>query len=72
MVNQEKMRELDSHWKEVMGLAEQYGFITQAYGGAAILLTHRNQLDADGEEAYISRQGSMFGIDVKGSNERSS
>lgn len=64
MVNQEKMKELDSHWKEVMGLAEQYGFLTQAYGGAAILLTHRNQLDADGEETYILRQRSMFGIDV--------
>ncbi len=44
MVNQEKMKELDSHWKEVMDLAWQYGFIAQAYGGMAILLTHKNQL----------------------------
>lgn len=41
MVNQEKMKELDSHWKEVMDLAWQYGFIAQAYGGMAILLTHK-------------------------------
>lgn len=63
-VDQEKVKELDSHWKEVMDLAKQYGFIGQAYGGTAILLTHQNQLEADGEEKYIDRQKNMFGIDV--------
>lgn len=65
VVNQEKVRELDSHWKEVMDLAEQYGFIGQAFSGTAILLTHQNQLEADGEEKYIHRQKNMFGIDMK-------
>jgi hypothetical protein len=64
MVNHEKMKELDSHWNEVMGLAEQYGFIGQAAGGTAILLTHDNQLEADGEEKYLYRQRSLFGIDL--------
>ena len=63
-VNQEKIKELDSHWKEVMDLAEQYGFIGRAFGGAAILLTHKRQLETDGEEKYICRQKNMFGIDV--------
>lgn len=64
MVNQEKMKELDSHWQEVMDLAEKYGFIGQAAKGTAILLTHKNQLEADGEEKYIYRQRSLFGIEV--------
>ena len=64
MVDQEKMKELDSHWKDVMDLAEQYGFIGQAVGGTAILLTHKNKLEADGEEKYIYRQRSLFGIEV--------
>ncbi len=44
MVDQEKMKELDSHWKDVMDLAERYGFIGQSAVGTAILLTHKNQL----------------------------
>ncbi len=64
MVNQEKMKELDSHWKEVMALAQQYGFIAHACGGTAILLTHKNQLEGDGEETYVHRQHSMFGIEM--------
>ncbi len=65
MINREKLKELDSHWKEVMDMAEKYGFIAQAAGGTAILLTHRNQLETDGEEKYIYRQKSMFEIDME-------
>ncbi len=65
MVNQEKLKELDSHWKDVMDLAQKYGFIAQAAGGTAILLTHKNQLEADGEEKYLYRQRSLFEIDMK-------
>lgn len=65
MLNREKLKELDSHWKEVMDLAAKYGFIGQAYGGTAILLTHKNQLEADGEEKYIYRQRQMFGNDME-------
>lgn len=70
MVDTEKAKELDSHWKEVMDLAQQYGFIGRAYGGTAILMTHKNQLDADGEEKYLLRQRSMFRIDM-GKNDES-
>lgn len=64
MVNIEKLKELDSHWKDVMDLEQQYGFIGQAAGGTAILLTHKNKLETDGEEKYLYRQRSMFGIDM--------
>ena len=33
MVDHNKMKEMDSHWKEVMNLAEKYGFIGQAVEG---------------------------------------
>lgn len=64
MINHKKVEELDRHWKEVMDLAQQYGFIGYAYGGTAILLTHRNQIKKDGAEKYLFRQRSMFGIDM--------
>ena len=31
------------NWDEVMGLAQKHGFITMAYGGVAILMSHENQ-----------------------------
>ena len=46
----------DQHWKEVMELAERYGFIAQAYGGSALLLTHRVQLEQYGERGYLQIQ----------------
>lgn len=64
-VNEEKLKELDSHWSEVLGLAVQYGFVVQAYGGTATLLTHKNQLEAAGEEQYIARQRDMNRIDME-------
>lgn len=65
MINAEKIKELDSHWKEVMDAAEQYGFITQAYGGVAQLCTHKRQIEAFGEEKHIDRQRQMFGIELE-------
>lgn len=38
-------REHDTHWEEVIQLAEKYGFVRQAYGGAAILVTHEDMTD---------------------------
>ena len=64
MLNLEKIKELDSHWSEVMELAVKYGFVRQAAGGSAVLLTHKNQLEAEGEERYIYLQKGMHGIDV--------
>lgn len=49
-------QEADQHWQEVMELAERYGFIVQAYGGTAILITHRNQLKQYGEPEYLRIQ----------------
>ena len=64
MLDMEKIKELDSHRKEVMDLAVKYGFVRQAAGGTAVLLTHKNQLEAEGEEKYIYLQKGMNGIDV--------
>lgn len=58
------MEEMDSHWQEVMELAEKYGFICQAAKGTVILLMHKNQLETDGEEQYIHRQRSLFGMEM--------
>lgn len=46
----------DQHWSEVMSLAERYGFIAQAYGGTALLITHRVQLEEYGERGYLRIQ----------------
>lgn len=53
MLNIEKIKEFDSHWQEVMDLAVKYGFVRQAAGGTAVLLTHKNQLKSEGEEKYV-------------------
>lgn len=63
-VNMYKLKELDGHWNEVMELAVKYGFVTQAYGGTAMLATHKNQLEALRAENYIQRQHDMNGIDM--------
>lgn len=57
MVDKDKAAQMDAHWKEVMDLAEQYGFIAQAAGGTAILLTHRNQIEADGRRSICIDKG---------------
>lgn len=64
-INEGKLKELDSHWNEVVSLAVQYGFVVQAYGGTVTLLTHKNQLEAVGEKAYIARQRCMNYIDME-------
>lgn len=64
-VNTDKLAELDGHWNEVMELARQYGFITQAYGGTAVLMTHKNQLEQLGAERYIYWQQNLNRIDME-------
>ena len=68
MIDNEKMKNLDSHWQEVMKLAEKYGFIVNAYGGTATLATHENQIEAFKEENYLFRQRDMFGINMEAEN----
>jgi hypothetical protein len=46
------MSQADAHWEEVLKLAEQHGFIVQAFGGAAVLATHAVQIEQYGEERY--------------------
>lgn len=46
----------DQHWSEVMDAAKRYGFVAQAYGGTALLLTHRVQLDMEKEVISASRR----------------
>lgn len=48
--------EADGHWREVMEIAERYGFIIQAYGGVAMLATHKNQIEQYGEVRYLRTQ----------------
>ena len=48
--------EADRHWREVMALAEQYGFILTACGGTAVLSTHRSQLEELSEVEYLRIQ----------------
>ncbi len=64
-VSMEKIKGMDSHWQEVMNMAKQYGFIIQSYGGSAVLLTHKNQLEARGAEQYLFTQKQMFGNDME-------
>lgn len=55
-VPKEPGRIADRHWQEVMDAAKKYGFIAQAYGGTALLLTHRVQLEEYGERGYLRIQ----------------
>ena len=50
-----RLEEMDSHWDEVMRLAERYGFISQAYGGAAIVTTNHAYLEANGPKRLARR-----------------
>ena len=65
MIDDNNIKELDSHWNEVMELAKSYGFICQGFGGTATLATHKNQIEAFGEEQYARRQREMFGRKIK-------
>lgn len=64
MVNKEKIKEMDSHWTEVMNLAEKYGFLCQAFAGTATLATHKNQVETFEEKEYLHRQKELFRIDM--------
>lgn len=61
----EYIKEQDSHWQEVMKLAEKYGFIWNAYGGVATLAVHEEQLKSLGKEDYIKRQKTMWNVELK-------
>ena len=51
----DKLEELDSHWTEVVKLAEKYGFIVQSYGGVAVLATHAEYWNVRGSKALADR-----------------
>lgn len=50
-----RLQELDSHWTEVMKLAEKYGFIMQSYGGVATLATNAEYRRVNGSKALADR-----------------
>lgn len=50
-----KLEELDSHWQEVMELAERYGFIVQSFGGTATLATHTEYIEHLGHDKAAQR-----------------
>lgn len=52
---EDKLQELDSHWTEVMKLAEKYGFIMQSYGGVATLATNAEYQNVNGSKALADR-----------------
>ena len=52
---EDKLQELDSHWTEVMKLAEKYGFIMQSYGGVATLATNAEYRNVNGSKALADR-----------------
>ncbi len=64
MIDKEKMEALDAHWNEAIKIMEEYGFITQAYGGVSVVMTHKRQLEMWGEEKYLQRQKEMFRRDM--------
>ena len=43
---------MDEHWKEVMDLAQKYGFIVYAHGGTAVIMTHKVQIEEYGKKQY--------------------
>lgn len=50
----------DSHWEEVMELAQRYGFIVQAYAGTATLATNAEQIEQlglDGKATLLRASG---------------
>lgn len=49
------LKEHDSHWEDVMKLAEDHGFIVQCAGGVAVLATHHEYKDANGTEELAKR-----------------
>lgn len=53
---EEYCKEADTHWAEVMTLAEKYGFILQAFAGTATLATHKNQIEQLGTAEYLRIQ----------------
>lgn len=52
----DKLRNLakkhDEKWEEVMKLAQENGFIIQACGGTAVLVSNRNQIEHYGLEHF--------------------
>lgn len=53
----------DSHWEEVMKLAEGCGFIVQAFGGTATLATNEEQVRqlGAGQKAALLRASGLVG-----------
>lgn len=54
MIDMDKIKELDSHWNEVMDLAGKYGFfLFSVPNRGAELSTHQNFLEIVGADEYV-------------------
>lgn len=61
-----ELKEMDSHWREVMSLAERYGFVVNAYGGTATLATHSTFIQSVGMAEELGRLR-MIDVEMDGS-----
>ena len=50
-LKKQHMEACDAHWDEIMKEARANGFVLQAYGGVATLVSHRSQME-DGVARY--------------------
>jgi len=60
MIEIDKLRKIakenDANWDKVMNLARENGFVTQAYGGTAVLVSNNEQIRNYGYKDYVKIQ----------------
>ena len=60
---EEVVERLDGAWEELMAAAAEHGFITQSYGGVAVLATNAEYLRQFGADR-LARRMRMCDVDV--------
>lgn len=58
-----RLAALDSRWGECMDVAREAGFVTQAYGGVAVLCTNLAYMEANGADE-LARRLRASGMDL--------
>lgn len=54
---------IDAKWDEAIGPMREAGFIAQAYGGTAVMMTYANMMEAQGLEG-AARMLQMNGVEI--------
>lgn len=49
---EELAKKHDEKWDELMAIAKENGFVVQAFGGTATMITNKNQIENYGYEEY--------------------